>query len=119
MDKVKIVGQYYDEETDEMEWLINSDTPQPAISIRVDDYFYLRIHPETGEIVGATIFNASEWFAKNCPYSPHYPIHKKLLWAFREFKEALVHAFTPKSLNDPEVRDYVEKELKSLVPRYA
>jgi hypothetical protein len=113
MGKIYIIKQHYSEEADEMEWLINSETPQPAISVRVDDYFYLRLNPETSEVVGATLFNASEWFARNCPYSPNYPTHKKVLWAFGQFRTALRQVFSHKSLADLEVQEYIREKLEN------
>ena len=115
MAKINIVRAHYNEETDEMDLLINSETPQPAISIWVDDYFYLRLHPETREIVGATLLNASEWFARKCPYSPEYPFYKKVFWIFCELRRILHQVFSPKSLVDAEVQEYMRRELESFV----
>lgn len=113
MDKINILKQHYNEETDEMEWLINSENPKPAISIWVDDYFYLRLDPETGEIVGATLLNPKDWFARRCPYSPEYPFYKKVLWAFSEFGRILRQVFSRKSLADVEVQEYMRRKLES------
>ena len=113
---IRIVAQHYNKETDEIEWLINSPVAQPAISIRVDDELYLRVHPETREIVGATLFHASEWLARRCPYAPKYPLYKRLVWIVRElwhvFRRGLISHPPP----DPEIDRYMEQLLTSLSP---
>ncbi len=93
MEHIKVTSQHYYPESDEMEWVINVDTPQPAISYRVDDFFYIRINPETNQVVGATLFNASEWFGE------------------------LARAFASKSLDNPEVNLYIQRKLESLLQR--
>lgn len=45
----------YDPETDELDLLIDSDTPQPAEAVPVDVGVYIRRDPETGRVVGAII----------------------------------------------------------------
>lgn len=90
MDKIRIVDQHYYPESDELDLVINADAPRPAVSVLVDDYFYLRVDPETSEIVGATIFNASEWFAE------------------------LARVFASQSLDNPDVRLFLERKLESL-----
>lgn len=65
MDKdVRITDYHYYPESDELDLVINAEEPRTAISIYVDDDFYLRVDPETKQLVGATILNASEFFAE-------------------------------------------------------
>ena len=65
------------------------DKPQPAVSHLVEDDFYLRVNPETHQVVGATIFNASLYFGQ------------------------LARAFALKSLDDPNVRFFLERRVES------
>jgi len=95
MEKMKITDLFYDEEADELDLVINVDKPQPAISHLVEDYFYLRINPETNQVVGATIFNASLYFAQ------------------------LARAFGMKAFDDPNVRFFLERRIESFALEHA
>lgn len=81
----------YNATTDELDLVINVAKPQPAISVPLDDeFFFLRMNPETNEIVGATIMNASRWFAM------------------------LAHAFATKAFDNGDVRLLLEKKVEAL-----
>jgi len=92
MAEFRIVNQHYFAESDELDLWITEAGPQEALSVPVDDYFYLRVHPTTGEIVGATILNASYWFA------------------------GLARAFATHALDHPDVHFFLERKLESLAP---
>ena len=86
---MKITKYFYNEDTDELDLVLNVDEPQPAVSDLVEDDFYLRINPETNQVVGATIFNASLYFGQ------------------------LARAFALKTLDDPNVRFFLEHRVAS------
>ena len=86
---MKITDYHYYPDSDELDLVINVDKPQPAISVYVDDDFYLRVNPDTQQIVGATILNASEVFAD------------------------LARAFALKELDDSNVRFFFERKIES------
>lgn len=88
--RMKITAVFYNEDADELDLVINVDKPQPAISHLVEDDFYLRINPETNQVVGATIFNASLYLGQ------------------------LARAFAMKALDDPNVRFFLERRVESL-----
>ncbi len=92
---MKIKDVFYNEETDELDLVINVDKPQPAISHLVEDDFYLRINPETNKVVGAIIFNASLYFLE------------------------LARAFAAKEFNDPNVRFFLERRVESFAQEHA
>ena len=54
-----------------------------------DEFFFLRVDPETNEIVGATIFSASHYLGQ------------------------LAHAFASKEFDDPNVRFFLEQRVES------
>lgn len=84
---MKITQVFYSEDADELDLVINVSKPQPAISHLVEDDFYLRINPETHQVVGATIFNASYYLGQ------------------------LAHAFAMKAFDDPNVRFFLEQRV--------
>jgi hypothetical protein len=86
---MRITDVFYDHDTDELDLVINVDKPQPAISHLVEDDFYLRINPDTNQIVGATIFNASHYLGQ------------------------LARAFAMKAFNDPNVRFFLERRVEA------
>jgi len=91
MEKMRITDYHYYPESDELDLVINVDKPRAAISVPLDDeFFFLRIDPETNEIVGATIMNASRWFAE------------------------LAHAFATKALDHADVHLLLEKKVEAL-----
>jgi hypothetical protein len=89
MEKMKITQVFYNEDADELDLVINVDKPHPAVSHLVEDDFYLRISPETNQVVGATIFNASLYLGQ------------------------LAHAFAMKAFDDPNVRFFFERRIES------
>ncbi len=90
MDKMKITDYHYYPESDELDLVINVDKPRAAISVPLEDeFFFLRVDPETNEIVGATILNASHYLAQ------------------------LAHAFATKSFDDPNVRFFLEHRVEA------
>ncbi len=89
---MKITDYHYYTDSDELDLVINTDKPQPAVSIYVDDDFYLRVNPDTHQVVGATILNASELFAE------------------------LARAFALKELDDSNVRFFFERKVEAAVP---
>ena len=91
MEKIKVTDYHYYAEGDELDLVINVKQPQPAISVPLDDeFFFLRVNPETNAIVGATVLNASRWFA------------------------ALAHAFATKALDNTDVKLLLEKKVEAL-----
>ena len=89
MEAMKITDIFYNQDTDELDLVINVDKPQAAISHLVEDDFYLRINPDTKQVVGATIFNASHYLGQ------------------------LAHAFASKAFDDPNVRFFLEHRVES------
>jgi uncharacterized protein YuzE len=89
MEKMKITQVFYDEDADELDLVVNVDEPQPAASRLVEDDFYLRVNPETNQVVGATIFNASLYLGQ------------------------LARAFAMKAFDDPNVRFFLERRVES------
>ncbi len=91
MEKIKITDYHYYPESDELDLVINVEKPRAAISVPLDDeFFFLRVDPETNQVVGATIMNASRWFAE------------------------LAHAFATKSLDNADVHLLLEKKVEAL-----
>lgn len=91
MEKIKVTDYRYNLEVDELDLVINVATPRAAISVPLDnEFFFLRVDPETNEIVGATVLNASRWFAM------------------------LAHAFATKALENDDVKLLLEKKLETL-----
>lgn len=96
MEKIKVTDYYYNQEADELDLVINVPKPKPAISVALDDeFFFLRVDPETNEIVGATILNASRWFAM------------------------LAHAFATRALENEDVKLLLEKKVEALAFEHA
>jgi hypothetical protein len=50
----------YDEEGDVLDIAIGE--PEEAISREVEDDFFLRIKPDSGEVVGFSVLNFRKWF---------------------------------------------------------
>jgi hypothetical protein len=91
MEKMKITDYHYYPESDELDLVINVDKPRPAISVPLEDeFFFLRVDPETDEIVGATILNVSRWFAQ------------------------LAHVFAVRAFDDTDVHLLLEKKVETL-----
>ncbi len=95
MEKMRITDYHYYPDSDELDLVINVDKPQPADSVYVDDDFYLRVNPDTKQVVGATILNASELFAD------------------------LARAFALKELDDSNVRFFFERKVEAALPEHA
>jgi hypothetical protein len=91
MEKIKVTDYHYYPDSDELDLVINAGKPREAISVPLEDeFFFLRVDPETNEIVGATILNASRWFAQ------------------------LAHAFATKSFDNADVHLLLEKKVEAL-----
>jgi hypothetical protein len=90
MEKMKITDYHYYPDSDELDLVINVDQPRAAISVPLEDeFFFLRVDPETDEIVGATIMNASHYLGQ------------------------LAHAFAVKAFDDPNVRFFLERRVEA------
>ncbi len=90
MEKMKITDYHYYPESDELDLVINVEKPREAVSIPLEDeFFFLRVDPQTNEIVGATIFNASHYLGQ------------------------LAHAFALKAFDDPNVRFSLERRIEA------
>ena len=50
----------YDEEGDILD--VSIGEPENAISKEVEDDFFLRVKPDTGEVIGFSILNFRKWF---------------------------------------------------------
>ena len=92
---MNITQVFYNDDTDELDLVINVAKPQPAVSHLVEDDFYLRINPETDQVVGATIINASLYFGQ------------------------LARAFAVKAFDDPNVRFFLERRVESFAKEHA
>ena len=73
----KLMKFFYDRKGDVL--YISIGEPQAAISKEVDDDILIRVHPETEEVVGFTIFNFAERFGdireeKSVPVSAQFRI---------------------------------------------
>ncbi len=91
MEKMRITDYHYYPESDELDLAINVDKPRPAVSVPLsDEFFFLRVDPETNEVVGATILNVSRWFAE------------------------LAHAFAVRAFDDTDVHLLLEKKIEML-----
>lgn len=79
----------------ELYMLVNTDEPRPAVSYLVDDErnFYLRVAPDTGEIVGASALFANDWF------------------------EEIAEAFRQHNINHPDVRFFLQQKINALTKR--
>ncbi len=90
MEKMRITDYHYYPESDELDLVINVEKPRVAVSVPLEDeFFFLRVDPETNEIVGATILNASHYMGQ------------------------LAHAFATKAFDDPNVRFFLERRVES------
>lgn len=93
--------EFGDEDLGLLDLVINADQPLPAVSIPVNDeadepyYVYLRVHPDTHRVVGATLFHVDNLFAE------------------------LAQAFANKDLNNPDIRFFLEKKLECYAERLA
>jgi len=56
----KEIRMVYDEEGDILD--VSLGAPERAISKEIEDDFFLRINPDTGEVVGFSILNFRKWF---------------------------------------------------------
>jgi hypothetical protein len=93
---MKITQVFYDEDADILDLVIDVPEPKPAISVPVgDEFFFLRVDPETKGIVGATLMNTSHYFGQ------------------------LAHAFATKAFDDPNVRFFLERRVESFAKEVA
>jgi uncharacterized protein YuzE len=56
----KEIRMVYDEEGDALD--VSIGEPEDAISREVEDDFFIRVKPESGEVVGFSILNFRKWF---------------------------------------------------------
>ena len=56
----KEIRMVYDEEGDILD--VSIGAPEDAISKEVEDDFFLRVEPDSGEVVGFSILNFRKWF---------------------------------------------------------
>jgi len=56
----KEIRMVYDEDGDILD--VSIGVPEEAISREVEDDFFLRVKPDTGEVVGFSILNFRKWF---------------------------------------------------------
>ncbi|MBM4402541.1 MAG: DUF2283 domain-containing protein [Candidatus Cloacimonetes bacterium] len=56
----KEMRMVYDEEGDILD--VSLGEPEEAISKEVEDDFFLRVKPDSGEVVGFSILNFRKWF---------------------------------------------------------
>jgi len=96
METMRITDYHYYPESDELDLVINVDKPRAAVSVPLEDeFFFLRIDPETEEVVGATIMNASHYLGQ------------------------LAHAFAIKAFDDPNVRFFLEQRVEAFAKQAA
>ena len=62
--KMKILSLGYDVETDELDLLIDNDSPVPAESVPIDEGIYIRTDKNSGKIVGAFIRGYSNFIKR-------------------------------------------------------
>lgn len=60
MGKGREIRMVYDETGDILD--VSIGEPEAAISREVEDDFFLRVKPDTGEVVGFSILNFRKWF---------------------------------------------------------
>ncbi|MBI4654411.1 MAG: DUF2283 domain-containing protein [Nitrospirae bacterium] len=68
----------YDDEGDVLD--ISIGDPEKAISKEVEDDFFLRVNPVSGEVVGFSILNFRKWF-KNAKDIKTLPIKAELAFS--------------------------------------
>ena len=56
----KEIRMVYDDEGDVLD--VSIGEPEDAISREVEDDFFLRVRPDSGEVVGFSILNFRKWF---------------------------------------------------------
>lgn len=56
----KEIRMVYDDEGDILD--VSIGEPEVAISKEVEDDFFLRVRPDSGEVVGFSIINFRKWF---------------------------------------------------------
>ena len=71
----KEIRMVYDEEGDILD--VSLGEPEEAISKEVEDDFFLRVNPVSGEVVGFSILNFRKWF-KNAKDIKTLPIKAEL-----------------------------------------
>ncbi len=74
----KEMRMVYDEEGDILD--ISLGEPQQAISKEVEDDFFLRVKPDTQEVVGFSILNFRKWF-KNAKDIKILPVKAELAFS--------------------------------------
>ncbi len=56
----KEIRMVYDEEADVLD--VSIGEPESAVSKEVEDDFFLRVKPESGQVIGFSILNFRKWF---------------------------------------------------------
>ena len=68
----------YDDEGDVLD--VSIGEPESAIPKEVEDDFFLRIRPDSGEVVGFSILNFRKWF-KNAKDTKVLPVKAELVFS--------------------------------------
>jgi len=68
----------YDDEGDILD--VSLGEPEVAISKEVEDDFFLRVRPDSGEVVGFSILNFRKWF-KNKKDTKVLPVKAELVFS--------------------------------------
>lgn len=74
----KELRMVYDEEGDVL--AISLGQPEEAISKEIDEDFFLRLKPDSGEVVGFSILNFRKWF-KNAKDVKILPVKAELVFS--------------------------------------
>jgi len=74
----KGIRMVYDDEGDVLD--VSIGEPAMAISKEVEDDFFLRVRPDSGEVVGFSILNFRRWF-KNAKDTKVLPVKAELVFS--------------------------------------
>jgi len=74
----KGIRMVYDDEGDVLD--VSIGEPAMAISKEVEDDFFLRVRPDSGEVVGFSILNFRSWF-KNAKDTKVLPVKAELVFS--------------------------------------
>lgn len=71
----------YDDEADVLD--ISLGEPEEAISREVEDDFFLRVNPVSGEVMGFSILNFRKWF-KDAKDTKTLPVKAELAFSYNK-----------------------------------
>ena len=74
----KGIRMVYDDEGDVLD--VSIGEPETAISKEVEDDFFLRVRPDSGEVIGFSILNFRKWF-KNAKDTKVLPVKAELVFS--------------------------------------